>query len=115
MTTNSYLQRQKRTRVKVLKSIRPRLNVFRSNKYIFAQIVGEKGKVLVSYSSKSLSQKGQEAAKTKVEEAALVGEGIAALAKKKRVSKVVFDRGAYKYHGRVKALAEGARKGGLSF
>jgi large subunit ribosomal protein L18 len=113
--TNSKLQRKERTRAKVLRSARPRLSVFRSHRYIFAQIIDEKGRAVAAYSSKNLSKKDKEGAKTKVEEAAIVGERIALLAKKKKVSKVVFDRGEYKYHGRVKALAEGARKAGLSF
>jgi large subunit ribosomal protein L18 len=111
----SYQKRQKRTRLKVARSQRPRLSVFRSNKYIFAQLIDDKGKVIAAYSSKNISKKAKEGTKTKLEEAALVGEQIAVYAKKKKVTKVVFDRGAYKYHGRVKALAEGARKGGLNF
>lgn len=115
MTKLASQQRKNRTRVKVGKSTRPRLNVFRSHKYIFAQIIDENGKVLATYSSKILSKEQKANAKTKTLQAALVGEGIAALAKKKKIVKVVFDRGEYKYHGRVKALAEGARKGGLDF
>ena len=113
MTKSSSQQRKTRTRIKVTKGTRPRLNVFRSHKYIFAQIIDDKGKIIAAYSSKNLSKKEKEA--TKTEEATLVGEAIATLAKKKRVSKVVFDRGEYKYHGRVKALAEAARKAGLVF
>jgi len=123
MSKKSSRQRKLRVRIKVKATGLPRLSVFRSNKYIFAQIIDEKGKVVAAYSSKNISKKEkegtktktQEAAFTKTEEATLVGEAIATLAKKKRVSKVVFDRGEYKYHGRVKALAEGARKGGLNF
>jgi len=115
MTKSSSQQRKIRTRIKVAKSGRPRLSVFRSNRYIFAQIIDEKGRAVVAYSSKTLSKKAKEQAKTKTEEASLVGEAIATLAKKKKIIKVVFDRGAYKYHGRVKALAEAARKGGLDF
>jgi large subunit ribosomal protein L18 len=115
MSKHSYQQRKNRVRAKVKAVGRPRLSVFRSNKYIYAQIIDEKGKTLVSLSSKDLSQKLKETAKSKTQEAAVLGEEIAAASKKKKVSKVVFDRGAYKYHGRVKALAEGARKGGLSF
>ena len=115
MSKDSFQQRKNRSRAKVKAVGRPRLSVFRSNKYIYAQIIDEKGKTLASLSSKDLPKKLKETAKTKTQEAQALGEEIAVLSKKKKVLKVVFDRGAYKYHGRVKALAEGARKGGLSF
>jgi len=115
MGINSFQQRRNRVRAKAKVSGRPRLSVFRSNKYIFAQIIEGSGKVVATFSSKSLSKSQKETIKTKTQEAALIGEGIADMAKKKKISKVVFDRGEYKYHGRVKALAEGARKGGLNF
>lgn len=91
---------------------RQRLTVFRSNKYISAQIIdSSKGIILVSDTSKKLDSKG----KTKFELAKIVGESIAKKAKLKKINKVVFDRGCYKYHGRVKALAEAARTAGLKF
>lgn len=92
-------------------SDKPRLSVFRSNKYIYGQIVDdEKAKTLVEFSSKKLAaSKGR----TKVEESFEVGKEIAKKALEKKVGSVVFDRGGYRYHGRVKALAEGAREGGL--
>lgn len=79
--------------------------MFRSNKYIYTQVIDDvKGVTLVSSSGvKSMAA------------AALVGEELAKKAIKKNISKVVFDRGGYKYHGLVKAVAEGARKGGLKF
>lgn len=90
----------------------PRLNVFRSNAHIFAQIINdEKHETLVSTSSLQLKlEKGGniDAAKT-------VGAEIAKLAKKAKIDKVVFDRGGYVYHGRVKALADSAREAGLEF
>lgn len=90
---------------------RPRLTVFRSNKHIFAQIIDdETGKTLVQASSLKMKAKGK-----KVDTAAMVGEEIAKSAKSKKVTKVVLDRSGYKYHGRVKSLADGARKGGLQF
>ncbi len=95
---------------------RPRLSIFRSNKFIYAQIIDDKaGKTLASFSEKQLSKEQLTKAKTKKEKAGLVGEEIAKLAKKVKVVKVVFDRGGYRYHGRIKELAEGARKGGLNF
>ncbi|KKU12314.1 MAG: 50S ribosomal protein L18 [Candidatus Woesebacteria bacterium GW2011_GWA1_45_8] len=115
MSKISSQQRKARVRVQVKASGRPRLSVFRSNKYIYAQIIDEKGSTLASLSTKNFSAKIKQGVKTKLDEAAALGEQIAAAAKKKKVSKVVFDRGEYKYHGRVKALAEGARKGGLNF
>jgi large subunit ribosomal protein L18 len=90
----------------------PRLTVFRSNKHLWAQIIDDKhGKTLVATSTKSLKLgKG-----TKTEKAVIVGEKIAALALKKNIIKVRFDRSLYRYHGRVKALANGARSKGLNF
>lgn len=107
-----YIQRRKRTAARIKYSGRPRLTVFRSNKAIYGQIIDDSlGKTLVSASSKDKTIKG----KGKIETASLVGELIAQKGLKAKIKKVVFDKGGYKYHGRVKALAEGARKGGLEF
>lgn len=90
----------------------PRLNVFRSNKEIFAQIIDDvTGTTLVSSSSVALKIKNGGNA----EGAALVGADIAKKAASAKIKKVVFDRGGYLYHGRVKALAEAARENGLEF
>jgi large subunit ribosomal protein L18 len=108
------LHRHKRVRGKVSgTSERPRLNVFRSETNIYAQIIDDtKGVTLVSASSKD---KGFTCDGTKTDAAKKVGEVIAQRAKDKGIEAVVFDRGGYLYHGRVKALAEGAREGGLQF
>ena len=107
-------RRHRRIRGKVAgTAARPRLAVFRSNKGIFAQLVDdETGKTVAGASWLGLpkSFKG-----TKIEQAAEVGKLVAAAAKKAGIDTVVFDRGGYLYHGRVKALAEGAREGGLKF
>jgi large subunit ribosomal protein L18 len=95
---------------------RPRLSVFRSSKQISAQIIDdEKGVTLVAAST--LEKTFREALKTgaNVDAAKRIGQELAERAKKAGVDKVVFDRGSYMYHGRVKALAEGAREGGLDF
>jgi large subunit ribosomal protein L18 len=95
---------------------RPRLSVFRSLSEIYAQVIDdETGITLVSASSvdKELRAKMQELSKT--EQAALVGKSLAERAAKKGITKVVFDRGGFRYIGRVKALADGARAGGLEF
>lgn len=90
----------------------PRLNVFRSNKHIEAQIIDDvKGVTLVHVSSVSLKLENG----SNIEAATKVGEELAKQAKAKKISKVVFDRGGYIYHGRVAALAEAARNGGLKF
>ena len=90
----------------------PRLNVFRSNTQIFAQIIDDvKGTTLASSSSVELKLKNGGNA----EGAALVGKDIAEKALKLKIKNVVFDRGGYLYHGRVKALAEAARENGLEF
>lgn len=114
-------RRKRRVKVKVVGSLkRPRLSVFRSNKYIYAQIINDqKGITLVSASSRDLKVKNEEKEKktkmSKIDTANKVGEILASKALKKKIDKVSFDRSWYKYHGRVKALAEGARKGGLKF
>jgi large subunit ribosomal protein L18 len=108
------LRRHRRVRGKVRGTAeRPRLLVFRSNRGIFAQLIDDDaGKTLASASWLSLpkSFKGD-----KVEQAAEVGKQLAANARKAGVETVVFDRGGYLYHGRVKALADSAREGGLKF
>ena len=87
----------------------PRLAVFRSNKEIYAQLINDiDGKTIAAASSKDING-------TKIEQAGAVGKSIAEKSISAGVSKVVFDRGGYLYHGRVKALAEGARESGLKF
>ena len=107
-------RRHRRIRGKVAGTAgRPRLAVFRSNKGIFAQLVDdENGRTIAGMSWLGLKKsfKG-----TKTEQAAEVGKTLAESAKKAGIETVVFDRGGYLYHGRVKALADGAREGGLKF
>ena len=113
IVNNTKIRRLRRVRGKLSqnKTI-PRLSVFRSNQHIWAQIIDDKhGKTLVSASTKTI----KEAKGTKSEKAAAVGQTIAALALEKKIINVRFDRGNYRYHGRVKALADGARSGGLKF
>lgn len=91
---------------------RPRLNVFRSSRHTYAQVIDDSlGHTLAAAGTLELSGDGQ----VKTDAAHQVGKLIAERAKAKGVTKVVFDRGGYKYHGRVKALAEGAREEGLEF
>lgn len=107
--------RHERVRAKVSgTSETPRLNVFRSNSNIFAQIIDdEKGITLVSASSIDKELKLENG--SNVEAAKKVGELVAKRAKKAKITKVTFDRGGYLYHGRVEALAEAARENGLEF
>ena len=95
---------------------RPRLSVFRSSKQIYAQVIDdEQGRTIAAASS--IEKAMREALKTgaNVEAARRVGKELAERAMKAGIERVVFDRGGYMYHGRVKALAEGAREGGLDF
>lgn len=95
---------------------RPRLNVFRSSKNIYAQVIDDfQGHTLASASTLDPQLKESGIYGGNVEAARKVGELIAERAKEKGIEKVVFDRGGYVYHGRIKALAEGAREGGLDF
>ena len=104
-------RRHRRVRAKVFGTAEvPRLSVYRSLKHIYAQIINDKeGETLAAASDLKIKQG------TKTERAKEVGKMIAKLAQEKGIKKVVFDRGGRKYHGRIKALAEAAREGGLKF
>jgi large subunit ribosomal protein L18 len=113
-------RRRARTRYKLRKvsSDRPRLSVFRSSKHIYAQVIDDlKGVTIVSASTlEEAAQKALEKGKsTDKAAAALIGKLVAERALKAGISDVVFDRGGYIYHGRVKALGDAAREGGLNF
>lgn len=110
-----YAQRKARVRAKVVGTAdRPRFSVFRSNVHIYGQLIDdEKGKTLISCSDLGAAGEKTKASKTQIAEK--VGEDLAKKATAKKIKKVTFDRNGFAYHGRVKALAEGARKGGLEF
>lgn len=110
----SRIRRHKRVRSKICGTAQcPRLNVFRSSQHIYAQVIDDvKGVTLAAASS---TEKGFEGFGGNVEAAKKVGLMIAEKAKAAGITDVVFDRGGYVYHGRVAALAEGAREGGLNF
>jgi large subunit ribosomal protein L18 len=114
--TNARRKRSVRLKLRRSGGGRPRLSVFRSSKHIYAQLIDDaKGQTLVAASS--LEKAMREDAKTgaNIEAAKAVGKLIAERAKEKGIKDVVFDRGGYLYHGRVKALADAAREGGLNF
>jgi len=117
-SNESTARRQARVRrsIKARAYGKPRLSVFRSSKQIYAQIIDdEKGATLVAASSLEKDQRSSLKTGANVEAAKIIGKLIAERAVKAGVKDVVFDRGGYMYHGRVKALAEGAREGGLNF
>lgn len=105
-------QRKKRVRAKVSGTAeRPRMSIFRSLKFTYVQLIDDqKGVTLASAKASEIKNKGN-----KTESAEKLGELIAKKAAEKNITKVVFDKSSYKYHGRIKAVAEGARKGGLIF
>lgn len=117
------VRRHKRVRALVKgTSDRPRLSVFRSNKRIYAQLIDDaRGTTLLSVNDVKKGKSKKEKVKSKDNSAGKktsafeIGESLAKKALEKGINSVVFDRGGYKYHGRVKALAEGARQGGLKF
>lgn len=112
--TNKRIRLKKRIRVRVSgTATRPRLSVFRSNKFIYAQIINDlTGKTLTQASDLSMKEGAKS---TKTERAKLVGRTIAELALKEKIKKVVFDRNGFKYTGRIKLVADEARAGGLEF
>ena len=103
-----------RTRLKALSTGRPRLSVFRSSKNIYAQIIDDAGGVTLAHASTLEGVKDGKKGADK-DAAALVGKLVAERAIEKGVKDVVFDRGGYIYHGRIKALADAAREAGLNF
>lgn len=94
---------------------RPRLNVFRSLQHIYAQVIDDATGMTLAAASTNEPDIRTSLSGPKIERARAVGKAIAERAKEKGVSAVVFDRGGYMYHGRIKALADGAREGGLDF
>lgn len=112
MAAQTTIRRKLRARrkVRVAAGERPRLSVFRSSKHIYAQIIDDASGTTLASASSSALKTG-----TKTDTAAAVGKALAEAATAKGVKQVVFDRGQYRYHGRVKALADAAREGGLDF
>ena len=110
-------RRHRRVRIRVTGTPeRPRLNVYRSLEHIYAQVIDDvAGRTLVSASTLDAEVKKSVGEKGKTDAAKIVGQVVAARAKNAGITQVVFDRGGNKYHGRVKALADGAREGGLEF
>ena len=105
------MQKETKSNIKIDSNIRYRVSVFRSNKAIYADIIDDKiGKTIASASSLKIKEK-----KTPIEKATIVGESLGKSANTLNVNKISFDRGKYRYHGRVKALTEGMRKAGLEF
>lgn len=114
MNKDSKIRRKIRTRSKIHgTNNRPRLSVFRSNKFMYAQLIDDdKKKTVLAISEKNIESKSSV---TKTENAKILGMALAKKAKSKKITAVIFDRGSYAYHGRVKAFADGAREGGLKF
>ncbi|MBI4008610.1 50S ribosomal protein L18 [Candidatus Roizmanbacteria bacterium] len=113
--TNRKIRRKKRISKKIIGTKeRPRVSVFVSNRYTYAQIIDDEAKkTLVSFSSLILSRSKNYKKAKKLEEAKKIGIELAKVAQGKKITKAVFDRAIYSYNGRVKALAEGLRQGGL--
>ena len=115
MTHPLFKKRQSRTRYKIsTTATRPRLSIFRSGKHIYAQVIDDTSAVTVASASTN-EKDGKEAKSWNVDAASSVGKKIAERTLAKGVKQVMFDRGGYIYHGRVKALADAAREGGLEF
>jgi large subunit ribosomal protein L18 len=113
-------EKRTRIRMRIRKKISgtadlPRLAVYRSNKQIYAQVVDDLNRVTLLSASSREKEVAGEAGIKKTEQAKLVGKLLASKCKEKGIEKVVFDRSGYRYHGRVKSLADAAREGGLKF
>ena len=118
MSTKNKSYRRSRIKLRIRKTIQgtaetPRLTVFRSNKQIYAQLVDDVANTTLASASSHTNKAAQGI--PKLEQAKLVGKDIAASAKSAGITKAVFDRNGYQYHGRIKSLAEAAREGGLKF
>lgn len=109
------INRHKRVRAKIFGTAeRPRVSVFKSNKHIFVQFIDDDANKTI-ISSKIVSGGKSKIKGNKTDKAAKIGEMLAEKAKEAGIKEIIFDRGGFKYHGRVKAVAEGLRKGGLKF
>ncbi|HPI67955.1 MAG TPA: 50S ribosomal protein L18 [Bacteroidales bacterium] len=114
------LERRTRIRMRIRKKIsgtaeRPRLAVYRSNKQIYVQVIDDLNRVTILSASSKEKEITSKTAVRKTEQANLVGKLLASKCKEKGIENLVFDRSGYKYHGRVKSLADAAREGGLKF
>lgn len=115
MSSKLFETRKSRNRHRIaVNSVRPRLSVFRSGKHIYAQVIDDAQAVTIA-SASSIEKEAKLGKSWNIEAASSVGRKIAERSLAKGVKQVVFDRGGYIYHGRVKALAEAAREGGLEF
>jgi large subunit ribosomal protein L18 len=116
MTKNLFERRRARTRFRIAHNAagRPRLSVFRSGRHIYAQIIDDRARATIAAAS-SNEKEGKPAKTWNADAAVSVGRKIAERALAKGIKQVVFDRGGYIYHGRIKALADAAREGGLEF
>ena len=121
MSKNNKIEGRQRRKRSIRKKIngsaeRPRLSVFRSSKHIYAQVIDDsQGVTLAAASTRCADLQGELTGKKKSEQATLVGQLIATRCIEKEISQVVFDRNGFIYHGRVRAVADGAREGGLQF
>ena len=120
MSIGRKLVGRERRHVRIRKKVfgtteRPRFNVFRSAKHIYAQVIDDVTGVTVVASSTIAKDLRAQISGKKVEQAKAIGKALAEACKAKNIESVVFDRGGYRYHGRVKAVADGAREGGLKF
>ena len=114
--TNARRKQRVRLSLRRTASGRPRLSVFRSSKHIYAQVIDDrKGETIAAASSMEKDMRGSLKTGADIEAAKAVGKAVAERASAKGIKDVVFDRGGYMFHGRVKALAEAAREGGLKF
>lgn len=115
MTSKLFNRRRSRTRYRIAQTAeRPRLSIFRSGKHMYAQVIDDRAGATLAAASSNESE-GKAAKTRNMDAAKSVGQKIAERAVAKGVKQVVFDRGGYIYHGRVKALADAAREGGLEF
>ena len=111
----SRLRRSRKTRAKIRELGKPRLTIFRSPRHIYAQVIDNDSNVVACASTVQASIKSETASTGNIEAAKVVGQRIAEKAKQAGVDTVAFDRSGFKYHGRVKALADAAREAGLQF
>ncbi len=120
MSIGKKLEGRERRKVRIRKKVmgtteRPRLNVFRSTKHIYAQVIDDVKGVTLAAASTATKDLRPSLTGKKSDKAKAVGKALAEACKAKNIEAVVFDRGGFRYHGRVKAVADGAREGGLKF